>query len=225
MAGNSLSGKIVLITGASGALGATVARHFRAMGARVTGVDRIAAEGVESVDLTDLGETQKFIDHLVVASAGIDVVCNIAGAFTMGEKVADLAGGQSWRAMFDTNVRTLLNISAATAPHLVSSRGAMINIGAAAATKGVAGMGAYIASKSCVIRLTETMSQELRSNGVNVNCVLPSIIDTPANRASMPSAEFSDWVSPDDLAKVILFLASGAAKAIHGAAIPVTGML
>ena len=101
--------------------------------------------------------------------------------------------------------------------------GKIVNVGAFAAQKGVARMGAYVASKSSVIRLTESMAAELREKNINVNCVLPTIIDTPENRASMPDADPKRWVAPADLANVIVFLASDAARAIHGAAIPVTG--
>jgi NAD(P)-dependent dehydrogenase (short-subunit alcohol dehydrogenase family) len=102
--------------------------------------------------------------------------------------------------------------------------GKIVNVGAYAAQKGVAQMAAYIASKSAVIRLTEAMSAELREKNINVNCVLPTIIDTPENRAAMPKADPRRWVAPADLANVIAFLASDAARAIHGAALPVTAL-
>jgi NAD(P)-dependent dehydrogenase (short-subunit alcohol dehydrogenase family) len=107
---------------------------------------------------------------------------------------------------------------------LKAGGGKIVNVGAYAAQKGAAQMGAYVASKSAVIRLTETMAAELRSHNINVNCVLPTIIDTPENRAAMPDADPKRWVAPQDLARVILFLASDAARAIHGAALPVTGL-
>jgi len=107
---------------------------------------------------------------------------------------------------------------------LASGGGKIINVGAFTAQKGAANMGAYIAAKSAVIRLTESMAAELREKNINVNCVLPTIIDTPENRAAMPKADPQKWVAPEDLASVIVFLASPAAKAVHGAAIPVTGL-
>ena len=107
---------------------------------------------------------------------------------------------------------------------IAAGRGAIVNVAASAALKGAAGMGAYCASKDVVIRITEAMSAELRDKGINVNCVLPSIIDTPENRAAMPASDPSRWVAPEALAKVIAFLASDDAAAIHGAAIPVTGL-
>jgi NAD(P)-dependent dehydrogenase (short-subunit alcohol dehydrogenase family) len=107
---------------------------------------------------------------------------------------------------------------------IAAGGGKIINVGAFAAQKGAANMGAYIASKSAVMRLTETMAAELREKNINVNCVLPTIIDTPENRAAMPKADPTRWVAPDDLANVVVFLASDEARAIHGAALPVTGL-
>jgi NAD(P)-dependent dehydrogenase (short-subunit alcohol dehydrogenase family) len=113
----------------------------------------------------------------------------------------------------------------AVVPHMVSAGGGkIVNIGAFAAQRGAANMGAYVASKRAVIRLTETMAAELREKNINVNCVLPTIIDTPENRAAMPKADPGKWVAPKDLAAVIVFLSSDAARAIHGAAIPVSGL-
>jgi NAD(P)-dependent dehydrogenase (short-subunit alcohol dehydrogenase family) len=130
-----------------------------------------------------------------------------------------------WNFLFDVNVRTLLNMAYAVVPRLLERGGGkVVNVGAFAAQKGVAQMGAYVAAKSTVIRLTETMAAELREKNINVNCVLPTTLDTPENRASMPKADPARWVALPDLANVIAFLCSDAARAIHGAAIPVTGL-
>jgi NAD(P)-dependent dehydrogenase (short-subunit alcohol dehydrogenase family) len=107
---------------------------------------------------------------------------------------------------------------------LAAGGGKIVNVAAYAAQKGVAGMGAYVAAKSAVVRLTETLAAELRERNINVNCVLPTLIDTPENRAAMPEADPRRWVAPRDLAEVIAFLASDAARAIHGAALPVSGL-
>ena len=124
----------------------------------------------------------------------------------------------------DLNVRTLLNISKAVVPHMLEKKtGKIISIGARHALSGKARMGSYSASKSAVLRLTESMAAELKSQGINVNCVLPGTIDTPENRKAMPDADTSKWVSPDSLAGIILFLTSDAARDINGAAIPVYG--
>ena len=152
------------------------------------------------------------------------MLCNIAGGFRMGEAVHETSD-ETWNFLFDINARTLLHAVRAVVPHMMAAGGGkIVNVGAFAAQKGVAQMGAYVASKSSVIRLTEAMAAELREKNINVNCVLPTIIDTPENRAAMPNADPKRWVAPADLANVIVFLASDAARAIHGAAIPVTGL-
>jgi NAD(P)-dependent dehydrogenase (short-subunit alcohol dehydrogenase family) len=130
------------------------------------------------------------------------------------------------RFLLDINVRTLLNTVHAVVPGMIDAGGGrIVNVGAYAALKGAAQMGAYVVAKSAVVRLTESMAAELRESNINVNCVLPTIIDTPGNRAAMPEADPGRWVAPADLAAVIVFLASDAARAIHGAAVPVTGLV
>jgi NAD(P)-dependent dehydrogenase (short-subunit alcohol dehydrogenase family) len=130
-----------------------------------------------------------------------------------------------WRKMMDLNAGTVLNVARAVVPvMLAAGSGKIVNVGAMGGTVGKGNMAAYSASKAVVSRLTESMSAELREHGVNVNCVLPSIIDTPANRADMPNADHSRWVAPAALADVILFLASDKARAIHGASVPVVGL-
>jgi NAD(P)-dependent dehydrogenase (short-subunit alcohol dehydrogenase family) len=154
------------------------------------------------------------------AAGSIDALLNIAGGFAWER----LDGGDAatWDRMYALNLKTALNATKAALPHLVASNGAIVNVGAAGALKAGAGMGAYAASKSGVHRLTESLADELKGR-VRVNAVLPSILDTPQNRKDMPKADFSAWVQPDDLAKVMLFLASEDARAITGALVPVTG--
>jgi NAD(P)-dependent dehydrogenase (short-subunit alcohol dehydrogenase family) len=142
----------------------------------------------------------------------------------MGEVVHETTDS-TWDFLFDINARTLVNIARAVVPHMIERGGGkIVTVGAFAAQKGVARMGAYCASKSGVIRLTEAMSAELREQNINVNCVLPTIIDTPDNRAAMPDADPDRWVSPQALAEVIAFLGSDTAHAVHGAALPVSGL-
>ena len=149
---------------------------------------------------------------------------NVAGGFRW-ETVAD-GDASTWRKLFEMNVGTTLNASKAVIPYLIEQGGgSIVNVGANGAVKAGAGMGAYAASKSGVHRLTEALAEELKEHGIRVNAVLPSMIDTPTNRADMPAADFSKWVAPSDLAEVVLFLASDAAKAITGALIPVMGGL
>lgn len=230
------NGRTVLVTGASGNLGRAVAEAFRARGADLVLIDRNArhlatAFGAESahqmfavVDLLDAAQVDAMVARAAERFGPLDVLCNLAGGFRMGEPV-HATSDATWQAMFDLNARTLLNTVRAVVPRMIDAGGgAIVNVGAYAAQKGAAQKGAYTASKSVVIRLTEAMAAELREKGINVNCVLPTVIDTPENRASMPEADPSRWVAPQDLANVIVFLASPAARAIHGAALPVTGL-
>jgi NAD(P)-dependent dehydrogenase (short-subunit alcohol dehydrogenase family) len=152
------------------------------------------------------------------------VLCNIAGGFRMGEAVHETST-DTWELMLRLNAGTVLDMARAVVPSMLAQgQGWIVNVAAGAALRGAAHMGAYAASKSAVMRLTESMAAELRTRGIHVNCVLPSILDTPENRAAMPDADPGHWVSPEDLAAVIRFLASPAARAVHGAALPVSGL-
>ena len=220
-----------MLTGAAGNLGRAVAAAFAAAGANLALLDLKRGNLQDSdrqlfveTDLLDAQNVQAAVARVVQRYGGIDVLCNIAGAFRMGAAVHELSE-RDWNLMMDVNARTVLNMARAVVPEMLKAGGGkIVNIGAFAAQKGAAQMGAYIASKSAVIRLTETMAAELREKNINVNCVLPTIIDTPENRAAMPKADPKRWVAPQDLAQVIVFLASDAARAIHGAALPVTGL-
>lgn len=220
---NEFDGQKVVVTGASGALGQSVADAFHQNGADVVGLDIVATEAVYAsvvVDLIDPNETQKVFEKL----GRIDVLANIAGGFAMGDSVANTSD-ETWDFMMNLNARTVLNTVRATVPGMQARGGGkIINVGARNGVRGVGSMAAYSASKSVVIRLTESLSEELKSDGINVNCILPSIIDTKRNRADMPQADFSKWVKPVDMAKIVLFLASSAADPIHGAAIPAEGL-
>jgi NAD(P)-dependent dehydrogenase (short-subunit alcohol dehydrogenase family) len=164
------------------------------------------------------------VQEVVGRHARIDVLCNIAGGFRMGPALHETPD-TDWDFLMELNAKSVLHMSRAVVPVMLRAGGGkIVNVGAYAALKGAAGMGAYIASKSAVIRITETMAAELREKNINVNCVLPTIIDTPDNRAAMPKADPGRWVATQDLAAVIVFLASDAARAIHGAAVPVTGL-
>ncbi|HEY7242101.1 MAG TPA: SDR family oxidoreductase [Burkholderiales bacterium] len=223
--------RTVVITGASGNLGRSVAKAFAELNARLALLD------LRRGDLQD-GPNQVFLEadllnpESVGAAVGktlerfgrIDVLCNIAGGFRMGSPVHEMKD-KDWDFLFGLNARSVVNSARTAVPAMLKGGGGkIVNIGAFAAQRGAANMGPYIASKSAVIRLTETMAAELRERNINVNCVLPTIIDTPENRAAMPDADPRRWVAPQDLAAVIVFLASDAARAIHGAAIPVTGL-
>lgn len=228
--------RVVMITGAAGNLGRAVAKAFARDGDTLLLVDRsrellaqaFGEEGAQQVFLVaDLLQADPFADAVHQASArvgAVDVLCNLAGGFTMGTPVHATAASD-WQRMQDLNVRTLLHAVQAVVPGMLERRsGKIVSIGANAALRGAGQMGAYIAAKSEVMRLTESMAAELREHGINVNCVLPSIIDTPENRSAMPTADPTKWVTPEQLAAVIAFLASDAASAVHGACIPVTGL-
>lgn len=221
---------VVLITGASGQLGRAVAQTFSVQGARLILLDRqrgALPDGEQvlnvTVDLADREQVAQRIGEAVARMGGLHTVCHIAGGFRMGEAVHETSAA-TWDFLMDLNARSLLHVAAATVPLLLKQGGGQIvTVGAGAAARGGAQMGAYSAAKSALIRLTESMSAELKDQGIRLNCVLPSIIDTPDNRQSMPDADFARWVAPQALAEVIAFLASDAARAIHGAAIPVSG--
>src|SRR5437764_15404823 len=224
-----MNGKVVVITGASGALGKVVAEEALARGARVAGVDYAPSQvpatpsriELGGVDLTDAGQAKKAIDAAAAHFGKLDALINIAGGFAF-ETVAD-SDMKTWQRMYALNVLTALNASRSAIPHLVATgSGRVINVGAMGALQAAAGMGPYAASKAGVHRLTEALAAELKGK-VTVNAVLPSTIDTPANRAGMPRADFSKWVTPKELADVILFLASDAASAVTGALLPVSG--
>jgi 3-oxoacyl-[acyl-carrier protein] reductase len=224
-----MDGKVIVVTGASGALGRVVATSALARGARVAGVDHAAAQAAATpnrielggVDLTDAAQASKAIDAAASHFGKLDALINIAGGFAF-ETVVE-GDQKSWQRMYELNVLTALNASRSAIPHLVASgSGRIVNVGAIGALQAGSGMGAYAASKAGVHRLTEALAAEWKGK-ITVNAVLPSIIDTPVNRSSMPNAEFAKWVTPEELANVILFLASDAASAITGALLPVSG--
>lgn len=218
-----LSEKHVVVTGAGGALGRAVVAVARAQGAQVTLVDAIEVPGERALklDLTDAGATAKAL----AALPAIDAVFHVAGGFTMGSPSYDIPADE-WSGMFAINVTTLRNVVAAVIPGMVArGSGKLVTIGAHSALRGQAQMAAYCAAKASVMRLTESLSAELKVKGINVNGVLPTLIDTPKNRADMSDADFSTWVNPEDLAHVICFLGSDSARAVHGALVPVAGLL
>jgi NAD(P)-dependent dehydrogenase (short-subunit alcohol dehydrogenase family) len=227
----SLEGKTIAITGAFGALGTAIVQAALARGMKVAAVDRSAQPhqpallaGAHLFGGVDLGHAEAAAEAFarVAAELGsLDALVNVAGGFHW----ETLDGGklETWDQMFTMNLRTAVASSQAALPHLLVRGGSIVNIGANGATKAGAGMGAYAASKAGVARFTEALAEELKDRGVTVNAVLPSTIDTAANRADMPKADFSRWVQPSQLADAILFLVSDQARAITGALIPVVG--
>ncbi|HEY5125737.1 MAG TPA: SDR family oxidoreductase [Bradyrhizobium sp.] len=224
-----MDGKVIVVTGASGALGKVVAEAALARGARVAGVDHAPSQipatqnriELGGVDLSDATEAKKAIDAVAAHFGRLDALINIAGGFAF-EAIAE-GDPRTWQRMYALNVLTALNASRSAIPHLAASAsGRIVNVGAMGALQAGAGMGPYAASKAGVHRLTEALAAEWKGK-ITVNAVLPSTIDTPANRASMPKADFAKWVTARELADVILFLASDAASAVTGALLPVSG--
>ncbi len=232
---NSVNGKTVAITGGFGSLGLAAAQFLVSRGAKVALIGRGAAPAGEAlpaalkdavclggVDLVDADAARAALEKAAEAMGGLDALVNIAGAFRW-ETIAD-GDARTWDLMFDLNVKTALNASKAALPALLArGTGRIVNIGAGAGQKAGLGMGAYAASKAGVARLTEALAEELKDKGVTVNAILPSIIDTPQNRADMPDADFTRWVQADEIASVIAFLLSSDARAVTGAAIAVNG--
>ncbi|MCF8534515.1 MAG: SDR family NAD(P)-dependent oxidoreductase [Reyranella sp.] len=225
--------RVAVVTGAFGALGRVTVQAAIEAGYRVAALDYAAEPSaglagailvLGGVDLADPAATEAAIGEVVDRFGRLDVLFNIAGGFIW--QTLENGDAEAWTRMHRLNLMTALNASRVALPHLLAAgAGRIINIGANAALRADAGMGAYAASKAAVHRLTESLAAELKGRGVTVNAVLPSIIDTPANRADMPAADFSLWVTPADLAAVMLFLAGNGAGAVTGALIPVTGGL
>ncbi len=218
----------VVVTGAAGALGRDVVGVLAAGGHAISGIDlsedvaSVAGVGVPlgGIDLGDAGRVAEAFEQAVAAAGPVHGLVNIAGGFAW-ETVAE-GDPATWERMFAINVGSALNACRAALPHL-EAPASIVNVGAAATARAGLGMGAYTAAKSGVARLTEALAEELKGGGVRVNAVLPSIIDTPANRNDMPDADFPAWVTGTELANVIAFLLSPDASGVTGALVPVTG--
>ena len=221
---------MILVTGAAGVLGQAVIATLVARGEAVVAVDlapMIPSAGqrlsVGGIDLADATAGAALIAQLTgTAGAGsLTGLVNVAGGFVW-ETVSE-GGWASWERMYRINVQTAFEATRLALPALRTSRGAIVNVSAAATARAGAGMGAYTAAKSAVSRLTEALAAEELANGVRVNAVMPSVIDTPANRRDMPDADPSRWVSPSEIAEVVAFLLSPAASGVTGALVPVVG--
>lgn len=218
---------VVVVTGATGALGQAVVARLAAQGRYVVAVQRSASAAagsgaalvVAEGDLAEEDNAARAFGRIAESVGRIAGLVNVAGGFAF-EKVED-GRLSTWERLFHVNVKTAFNSCRAALP-LLGQGGAIVNVGAAAALRAGVGVAAYAASKSAVARLTESLAEELKPR-IRVNAVLPSIIDTPANRRDMPDADFGSWVSAAELAEVIAFLLSDQASGITGALLPVTG--
>jgi NAD(P)-dependent dehydrogenase (short-subunit alcohol dehydrogenase family) len=227
----NLSGKVLVITGSNGVLGHAAAATLSGYGARLALLDHAQTPSTAppagalhygGIDLTQEGAARAVMERVVAEAGRLDGLINIAGGFHW-EK---LTGGtlEGWDAMYRINLRTAVAACQAALPFLLQSgAGRIVNVGAMGAIKAAAGMGAYAASKAGVAKLTEALADELKDRGITVNAILPSTLDTPKNRADMPQADFTRWVTPVEAAEVIAFLVSDAARAVTGALIPVAG--
>ena len=228
--------RVVIITGAAGNLGVATARAFQAAGATLVLVDRspdrlpkMFPELAEThflaggVDLNDMAAVENMAQETVRRFGQIDALVNTAGGYRAGTPLHETPLAD-WDFLLNLNARSVLIACRSVIPQMVQQgAGKIINIASRAALQGEANAAAYSVSKTAVVRLTESMAAELKAHDINVNCILPGMIDTPPNRQAMPDADFSQWVAPEALVEVILFLASDAARAIHGAALPVFG--
>ncbi|MBI4174684.1 MAG: SDR family oxidoreductase [Candidatus Aenigmarchaeota archaeon] len=227
--------KIVVVTGGTGGLGKNVAKAFSRKGAHTIVTYRKndefenlrrEARNIEGImaDVTDGDNVKAAIDEIIEKYGRIDVLVNLVGGFR--EKGLLETDEEDFNSMININLRSVFLSSKYVLPHMKKQGGGkIVNVGARSAVEPSAGLGAYAPSKAGVIALTKTLAEEFKHDRINVNCVLPSVIDTEANRRAMPGENFAKWVAPDDIATVILFLASDHAKAVHGAAIPVYGLL
>ena len=234
----NITNKVVMVTGAIGNLGIAVTRSFQASGAKLALVDRgedrllktfpdlVSSSDfllVDCADLMDEGAVEASVAESIQHFGRIDVLVNTVGGFRAGSPLHETPI-ETWDFLLNLNARSVFIASKKVIPHMLNQgSGKIINLAARPGLEGQAGMAAYSASKSAVLRLTESMAAELKDQGINVNCIIPGTIDTPQNREAMPNADHNTWVKPESLADVILFLSSAASRDIHGAALPVYG--
>lgn len=230
--------RVVVLTGAAGNLAGAVIQALRGSGARLALFDHrkgrlaemypeLSGDAhclfVESVDLTDEIAVQNGLDQVIDRFGQVDVLINAAGGYSGGKSLEETTI-DTWERMLDLNARTVFITSRAVVPTMRNQGGgSIVNVGARPGVEGVKNAAAYSASKSAVLRLTESLSAEVKHAGIHVNAVMPGTIDTPQNREAMPDANFDRWVEPAAIADVILFLASDAARGIYGALVPVYG--
>ncbi len=233
-----LAGMVVIVTGSVGNLGLATAQGLQQAGAKTVLVDRSNDRLRESypdlidspdhlfaggVDLTNPDSLARMVESVCARFGRIDALVNTVGGYRGGRPVheTDLA---DWDFLFGVNLRTtLLCCRAVIRQMLRQGHGKIVNVASRDGLFGSAGYSGYSASKSAVLRLTESMAAELKTSNINVNCIMPGTIDTPQNRKAIPNGDFSKWVQPEAIADVILFLISDAARAINGAAVPVYG--
>ena len=232
--------KVVLITGGTGALGQTISLDFLKMGANVivTYVNDNEIKSFESklgnfmkkvmlikVNLMNEEEVEKLVSDIINANNKIDVLVNTVGGYRAGQPITQITE-KDWDLMMNLNLKTAFLISKHVVKEMEKQgKGKVIHVAARSGLKGSGNDAAYVASKSGILRLVESLSEEVKNNSINVNCILPSIIDSDTNRQSMSDEDFSKWVTPSEISKVILFLASEESNSINGASIPIYGTI
>ncbi|MGH7333097.1 MAG: SDR family NAD(P)-dependent oxidoreductase [Candidatus Rokuibacteriota bacterium] len=233
-----LDGKVAIVTGGAGALGGAVVKTLLEAGAAVvvphqfegdleklrqrSSLSSSARLSGALLDLTDEPALARYYSDVARQQGGLDILVNLAGGFGGGQPVHETAWSL-WQQQIDLNLKTAVLSCAAAVPHLLARGGTIVNVGTRTATQPAANLAAYAASKRAVLQLTEALAAELRERNVTANAILPSVIDTPANRQSSPRDDPSRWVKPEDIARVVLFLVGPDARIISGAAIPVYG--
>ncbi|HET7149582.1 MAG TPA: SDR family NAD(P)-dependent oxidoreductase [Candidatus Nitrosopolaris sp.] len=228
--------KIVLVTGGTGALGRTVSDAFISCGAKVVsscfsdrdiedlGKESRSALELIKADVTKEQEVEKVISSIISRYGRIHVLVNVVGGYLGGKSASEL-DEKEWDLMMNLNLKSAFLISKHVVRQMVSSQyGKIMHVSSRTGLKSSGFDSAYAASKSGLIRLVESLSEEVKESNINVNCIMPSVIDTEANRRAMPTADSSKWLKPRDLANVVLFLCSDEANVITGAAIPTYGM-
>jgi len=232
------SGKSVLVAGGTGGLGRAVSRAFLEEGAAVAvtyreqrefdalksaaGTNASSLEG-HRVDVTDESAVSQLIAKILTRYGALDALVNAVGAYAGGVKLWQL-DTKTFDKMLELNLRSGFLLARAAVPAMLKQgRGAIVNVASQAAVNHAAGAAAYAASKAAAVAMVDSLAEDLKGTGVRANSILPSIIDTEANRKAMPQADFAKWPKPEDIARVILFLCSDDAKLIHGASVPVYG--
>lgn len=231
--------KVVLVTGGTGGLGREVTIAFLEAGATVivtyrvaeelaavvSAAERIGAMPPEgaSVDVTDAAAVKKFVAEITAKHGRIDVLVNAVGGYAGGANLWEV-DAKTYDLMLQLNLKAGFVLARSVVPAMIrQNRGWIVNVASKAAFDHGAGAGMYAASKAGALALFDSLAADVKPYNINVNSVIPSIIDTAANRKAMPGADFSKWPKPDDIARVILFLCTEDARVIHGAAIPVYG--
>lgn len=242
--GFNFSNKVILVTGGTGALGRIVSRSFLNQSPKamvvtyrtgkeslkrstelinVSGQSTVIPTSIEFVktDITKEEEIKNLISIIIESHGRIDILVNVVGGYIGGKSVIELEESD-WDKMIDINLKSAFLISKHVIPLMISNHyGKIVHISSLAGAKADGNDSAYAASKAGLIRFVESASKEVRKSNININCILPSIIDTEANRTAIPTADFSKWINPEDLANVIMFLCSDDSKIINGSAIPI----